>query len=319
MSTFDQPHTARRALVTGATGFIGRHVLEPLRACGCDVHAVSSRAIPPGRNGVTWHRANLHDKAAVSAVLTAVEPTDLLHFAWAMVPGGTAGADDQVRWVESTLGLLRGFRACGGHRAVLAGTCAEYDWRHGYCVEGITPLAPRTTYGVCKQALWSVSEAYARELDLSLAWGRIFFVYGPREPLPRFVPSLVSSLIRREAVSCTHGEQIRDYLHVDDVAHAFVALLLSDVRGAVNIASGVPVRLREIAEYASRRLDAASLVKLGALTSPPDDPPLLVADVRRLANDVGWRPRLTLQSGLDDTIDWWAARLEQVGAAGSRT
>ena len=306
----------KRVLVTGGTGFIGRHSLDPLIARGYSVHAVSSKDVAAGQPDVVWHRADLFDATAVKALLHTVRPTHLLHFAWSVVPGGMAAPVENFRWVQATLELVRRFEECGGKRAVLAGSCAEYDWRHGYCVEGVTPLVPRSFYGVCKNAAWSVSDAYSREQDLSLAWGRIFFVYGPHEALPRYVPSIMSSLINGDIARCSHGEQLRDYLHVADVAHAFVALLETDVRGAVNIASGQPVRLREIAEHVARRLGRPDLLKLGALPTAPDDPPLLVADVRRLADAVGWRPRHTLATGLDDTIAWWTLRATQVRGLG---
>jgi nucleoside-diphosphate-sugar epimerase len=301
----------KRVLVTGGTGFIGRQSLDPLIARGYTVHAVSSKDVAPAKKNVAWHRADLFDSAAVEALLHSVRPTHLLHFAWSVVPGGTAAPAENLRWVQATLDLIRGFAEYGGTRAVLAGSCAEYDWRHGYCVEDVTPLVPRSFYGICKNAAWSVCDAYSRAQGLSFAWGRIFFVHGPHEPLPRFVPSIVSSLMKGEVARCSHGEQLRDYLHVEDVAHAFVALLEAEVQGPVNIASGRPVRLREIAEHVAGRLRRPDLLRLGALPTQPEDPPLLVGDARRLTGEVGWSPRHTLVTGLDDTIAWFTSRANQ--------
>jgi nucleoside-diphosphate-sugar epimerase len=278
-------------------------------ARGFRVHAVSSKQAPPKISDVAWHAADLLDPHAVRALLETVRPTHLLHFAWSVVPGGEADPESNFRWVQATLDLTRQFAASGGTRTVVAGTCAEYDWRHGYCVEQLTPIAPRSMYGVCKNATRLVCERYFAELGLSFAWGRIFFVYGPHEPLPRFVPSIVTALNKRAVARCTHGEQIRDYLHVEDAAEACVAVLGTDVQGPINIASGQPVRLRDIAGYVARRLKSDNLLKLGAVPAAPDDPPMLVGDVRRLMTDVGWRPRHTMQTGLDHTIAWWMNNL----------
>jgi nucleoside-diphosphate-sugar epimerase len=306
----------KSVLVTGATGFIGQHALEPLVERGFHVHAVSSKRVVPRVSAVAWHTVDLFEPDSVRALLDTVRPSHLLHFAWSMVPGGSAPAEENLRWVNATLDLARSFAASGGERAVMAGSCAEYDWRYGYCDEQLTPLAPRTHYGVCKNAVRAVCDAYFADSGISFGWGRIFFVYGPHEPLPRLVPSIVSSLKKQQPAKCTHGEQMRDYLHVEDVAGACVALLDTDVRGPVNIASGQPVTLRDIAEHIARRLNAEPLLRMGAVPAAPDDPPMLVADVRRLANDVGWKPRHSLQSGLDHTIGWWMNTSNKAVAVG---
>ena len=301
-------------LVTGATGFIGRHALMPLVARGDEVHAVTSKPLPPRQPGVTWHRADLLDPVATSALLASVRPTRLLHFAWAIVPGGSAGPVENMRWVQATVDLLREFERYGGTRAVIAGSCAEYDWNEGYCIENRTQLAPRSDYGASKNAARGRCESLMLNRDVSLAWARIFFVYGPYEPLPRLVPSIVSSLLKKEVARCTHGRQVRDYLHVQDVADAFIAVLDSEVTGPVNVGSGTPVELREIATYVAEQMGAADLLRLGALPTPPFEAPFVVADVTRLTHDVGWKPRYDLRLGLDETIAWWSGRLNRVEA-----
>jgi nucleoside-diphosphate-sugar epimerase len=197
----------------------------------------------------------------------------------------------------------------GGRRIVAAGTCAEYDWRYGYCAERVTPLAPATLYGTCKHALQRILEAYAAQANLSAAWGRLFFLYGPHEHESRLVASVIRAMLRAEPARSSHGRQVRDFLHTLDAADAFAALLDSDVTGALNIASGQPVSLREVIAEVAAQLSAERLVALGALPAPPNEPPLLVADVRRLTEEVGWRPRYALRAGLAATIAWWRDEL----------
>jgi nucleoside-diphosphate-sugar epimerase len=301
-------------LVTGATGFIGRHALEPLVQRGYRVHAVTSKPSPATQPGVVWHGVDLLNPMATSALMASVRPTRLLHFAWSVVPSSSASPVDNMRWVQATVDLVREFELFGGMRAVIAGSCAEYDWNQGQCAEDLTPLAPSSVYGASKNAARWRCEALTVKRYVSLAWGRIFFVYGPHEPLPRLVSSIVSSLLRKEVARCTHGAQVRDYLHVQDVADAFIALLESEVTGPVNIGSGDPVELREIATYVAHRLGADDLLRLGALPTPAFDPPFVVADVTRLTHDVGWKPRYDLRSGLNETIAWWSGRLNRVEA-----
>jgi nucleoside-diphosphate-sugar epimerase len=186
---------------------------------------------------------------------------------------------------------------------VIAGTCAEYRWSGEPCVEGRTETAPASLYGACKHALHVAADGYARQAGISLAWGRLFFLYGPGERPQRLVPSVAMPLLAGAPAACSHGRQVRDFLYVDDAAAAFVALLDSAVRGPVNIASGVPTPVAEVVETIGRLTGRGDLVRLGALPSAADDPPLIVADVRRLRDEVGWRPRLDLERGLELTVD----------------
>lgn len=300
----------KRVLLTGATGFIGRHAVAPLLRRGYEVHAVSSKS--PDESdaaaAVRWHRADLLDGGDVSKLMRAVEPTHLLHFAWYAVPGKYWTSPENFRWVRASLDLLEAFSGCGGRRLVAAGTCAEYDWNHELYSERTTPLAPATLYGTCKHASQLLQDAFARQAELSAAWGRVFFLYGAHEDAGRLVASVTGSLLRGEAALCSHGRQVRDFLHVEDVADAFVALLDSEVGGAVNIASGVPVALKDVVEKIARKLGREDLVRLGARPAPANEPPVIVADVRRLSDEVGWKPKYDLDAGLDETIRWWRER-----------
>jgi nucleoside-diphosphate-sugar epimerase len=279
------------------------------------VHAVSSSPLQPGGGRVTWHQADLLDPAQVSELLARTRPSDLLHLAWFTTPGEVWGSAQNFRWVAAGIGLLETFARFGGRRAVAAGSCAEYDWRFGLCDESATPLAPRTPYGVCKNASRQLLESFASTSGLSTAWGRAFFLYGPYEPPGRLLPSVLESLLSGRPALCSHGRQIRDYLHVADAAEAFVSLLDSDVQGAVNIASGQPLMLRELVLRAAERVGCRERVQFAALPSPAEEPAVLVAAVDRLRAEVGWTPRRELDRGLEETVAYWSRRLGASGAA----
>ncbi|MDQ3998006.1 MAG: NAD-dependent epimerase/dehydratase family protein, partial [Gemmatimonadota bacterium] len=234
-----------RVLVTGATGFVASRALPLLVDRGFEVHAVS-RARRAAEVPVAWHTADLLEPGAADALVSAVRPTHLLHFAWVTTPGEYWTTPENVEWVEASLRLVRAFAAADGTRAVFAGSCAEYDWSYGICVEGTTPLGPRRLYGVCKNSLREIVDAFGPASGLSTAWGRVFFLYGPGEHPARLVPSVARALLAGVEARCSDGHQIRDFLHVDDVAAAFVRLLESDVRGPVNIASGTGTSVRDV-------------------------------------------------------------------------
>jgi len=302
----------KKVLITGASGFIGRHCLGPLVERGFEVHAVSSREQSNySRERVHWHTADLHNAEHVLRLMAEVRPNHLLHLAWDVTPGFYWSSMENLRWVRTSLGLLQAFIDTGGERVVMAGSCAEYDWEYGFCKETLTPLHPGTLYGVCKNALHSMACAAAEGAQISCAWGRLFFLFGPGENPDRLIPSVLASLLRGEEVLCTHGEQVRDYIYVKDAADAFCALLDSDISGPVNIASGRPILLKDLIYKAAKAAGRPKLVRLSALTAAADDPPLLLAETRRLKDVIGWRENWSLEEGLEETLDWWKKKLGQ--------
>ncbi len=294
-----------RALVTGGTGFVGRHAVRALQQRGWEVHGLTSRADVPPETGVAWHQVDLLQPGAVRAVIDRVHPSHLLHCAWDVTPGRYASSIGNLAWARASLELLEAFGAAGGRRAVMVGTCFEYDGQHGFCSEAITPIQPATLYGVAKDSVRRLSEAYARQTGVALVWARLFYLYGPHEHPSRLVSSVILALLRGEPARCSHGRQIRDFLHVADVGAALAATLESPVTGAVNIASGQPLAIRDLVHTVADRLGARDRVQLGAIPAAAGEPPLIVGDARRLTDEVGWRPTFDLGAGIDDAIAWW--------------
>jgi nucleoside-diphosphate-sugar epimerase len=300
----------KRVLLTGATGFIGRSCLPLLIAKGYEVHAVSSRLLEAEdevRQTAHWHQVDLLDPVQAAKLMAEVQPSQLLHLAWYAIPGKYWTSLENLRWVQASLGLLQAFREQGGQRVVVAGSCAEYDWGYGYCNEQLTPASPATLYGTAKHAL----QLLLAQSGLSSAWGRVFFLYGPHEPPQKLVAAVAHALLQGEPARTSHGNQLRDFLYVEDVASAFVAMLESGVRGPVNIASGQPVSLKHIIYTLAEQIGRPDLVQLGAIAAPPEEPPLLVGDNRRLMQETDWSPQYDLGSGLAKTINWWKEQLAQ--------
>jgi nucleoside-diphosphate-sugar epimerase len=301
-----------RVLITGATGFVGRHCLASLQGQAGEIHALARFVGDLNFEGVHAHAVDLLDERRVSSLIGELKPTHLLHLAWTTTPGEYWTSPENFQWVNASLHLLRRFAEEGGRRAVFAGSCAEYDWTAGRCHETSTPLRPASLYGVCKNVLSSMVAQVAQESAVSWAWARLFFLYGPHEHPRRLVASVIDSLLTGVPARCSPGTQGRDFLHVQDAAEALVALLRSEVVGAVNVASGRAVSIRRVVEEIAALVGRPDLVHLGVLPQAAGEAPLVVGDVGRLRDEVGWSPAFGLEQGLAHTINWWRARIHAV-------
>lgn len=288
-----------RIVVTGGGGFVGRSVIPWLVAAGHDVHLIGRHdgAAPK----CTFHHVDLLDRDA-AAVLLAISADTMLHLAWYAKPGAFWHAPENLDWIAASLGLVRGFAAAGGRRLVVAGSCAEYDWGYLEPDEGRTPLRPHTLYGTSKLSLYAALIAAAVPLGLSLGWGRIFFPYGPGEAAGRLFSAIVDGVGSGTAVNCTAGWQSRDFMHVDDVGAALAALAVSSVTGAVNIAQGSVVRVRDFATMVARLAGNADLLRLGARPMQTGEPIYMAPRIARLRDEVGFVPSFDLAGGLVDAV-----------------
>ncbi len=302
--------TARRVLVTGARGFVGRPAVEALLARGFEVHAVG-RHLAGLPAGVVAHRADLLAPDGLEGLLASIRPSHLLHLAWDVTPGRYAHAAANLDWVAASLRLHRAFAAAGGSRLVVAGTCMEYDWTADLLDEATTPLRPATLSGTAKDALHRILAVAARQDGISLAWGRLFFMYGPHEAPNRLVPDVALALLRGEPALCGPGTAERDFMHVADAGAALAATLDSLHAGPVNVATGVCVPVRVVVQTLAELIGRPGLVRLGARPAPTNEPPRLAASVTVLREGVGFTPRFALADGLADTLAWWRDRLRR--------
>lgn len=308
--------TTKRVLLTGATGFIGAHCIEPLRQRGYEIVATYNARPPQPQDGVRWVQANLLDATTLPGLLESAAATHLLHLAWYVEPGKMIASPDNLAWTTASIALLRQFHERGGTRCVIGGSCYEYDWRYGYCSEALTPRQPDTLYGAAKLGLAETLLAYGAAAGLSAAWGRMFFLYGPQENPRRLVPSVILSLLRGEPALSSHGLQIRDYMHVQDVADGMVALLDSQAKGAYNIASGRATTIVSMVRALGELTGRPDLLRIGALPARANDAPLVVGDPTAAKRDFGWESRIGLDDGLRATVDWWKA--QHAGTAGPK-
>ncbi len=292
-----------RLLITGATGFIGKACLPLLVEAGYDVHAVS-RHVGATDSLVHWHQGDLLSAAGIDHILDEVRPTDCLHLAWTTEAGVFWTSEQNFDWLRASLRLAQSFTDAGGKRLVVAGSCTEYMPGHPECDETTLHLTPHTLYSRCKHSLHLVLDAWAQQSTWEFAWGRVFYPYGPEQESSRIVPTTIASLLNGQQATCRTPHQVNDFIHVHDVAEAFVRLLASDAQGCFNISTGTGHSVLDIVNTAASVLERPELVD-SSLDSFERDTmcPEWVGEPARLRDECGWRPRFDLRHGVEQTVN----------------
>jgi nucleoside-diphosphate-sugar epimerase len=301
-----------RLLVTGAGGYLGTQVVNELTLRGAEAHAFSRK--PPEqerRGGVEWHAIDLLADDP-SELLRGIRPTHCIHLAWEATPGRYRGAPENYHWAPATLRLARAFFDHGGRHFTLAGSCAEYALPAAVCDETSTPVTGDCPYAICKIVTAHQVAALAEERGAGFATGRIFYLYGPGEPNGKLIRSICQGLLRGQPVPLTSGADVVDYVFLADVARALVAIALSGCGGAVNIGTGEPVLVRDVAARLGELAGRPELLEFNRIPLGRE-PVRIVAATHRLTTEVGYRPAVDIHQGLRRCYEFWAA-YETAGA-----
>jgi dTDP-6-deoxy-L-talose 4-dehydrogenase (NAD+) len=273
-----------RIAVTGASGFLGRHVLAALAATQPDVvaHARMPRPELVPAERLRWTCFDLADPPG-DAFARLGRPDVVIHLAWQGLPNYLSPRHVEVE-LPAQHEFLRNLTASGLKRLVVAGTCFEYGMRSG-CLREETATQPSNPYGVAKDALRRRLEALSETAPFDLRWLRLFYLYGDGQPKTSLYSQFRAAVARGDSTfDMSAGEQSRDFLKAEEAAAAIVRVALADrAPGIVNICSGVPVTVRALVERWRMEMNADIALNLGALPYPTYEPFAFWGDNRRLA------------------------------------
>jgi UDP-glucose 4-epimerase len=305
----------RRVFVTGATGFIGSYLVRDLLRRNYEVAVLVRPESDPWRivdvlqktRRVDWDGSSV-DSFAES--FREFAPDTVFHLGWSGVGNSHRNQLSQLTEnVNIAIAMTQLSVQCGVQQFVGAGSQAEYGPVNARIDESVLPR-PTTLYGAAKLSAGILTERIAALGGMKHAWLRIFSTYGPKDNPQWMLPSLISCLHRGERPALTLGEQLWDFLHVEDAARAFVSVAESSVSGVFNLGSGEANPLRTVIEMVRDFINPGLPLGFGEVPYRPDQVMCLQADIQRICIASGWCPRVALKNGLEHLVEWIANTID---------
>lgn len=271
---------SRKILLTGSAGFVGKQVFNQLTNHDVKITLVI-------RNG---RQSAFKDHPAVETVIATpdlfsetvewwanvLQGIDtVIHMAWYAEPGRYLQSSKNLNCLQGTLNMAKGAVQAGVRRFIGIGTCFEYDLSQGMLSVG-TPLKPLTPYAGAKAAAYMALSQWLPAQAVEFAWCRLFYLYGEGEDSRRLVPYLRTKLEAGLPAELTSGNQIRDFIDVREAGRLIAEASLSTVQGPINISSGIPITVKQLAENIADEYGRRDLLKFGVRPDNFIDPPCVV-------------------------------------------
>jgi dTDP-6-deoxy-L-talose 4-dehydrogenase (NAD+) len=270
----------KNILLTGATGFVGKQVTGALSKADVYLRLVvrkgKGRVVEgKGSSFEIIETENLFSEDSKWWAEQCKGIDTIIHLAWYAEPGKYLYSDFNIDCLQGSLNLAQGAIKAGVRRFIGIGTCFEYDLKNGILsIE--TPLKPTSPYAAAKAALYFNLSQWLPLNKIEFAWCRLFYLYGEGEDKRRFVPYLRSKLANGEPAELTSGKQIRDYLDVYKAGQMIAEVALSNQLGPINICSGIPITIRQLAEQIADEYGRKDLLFFGSRPDNLVDPPCVV-------------------------------------------
>ena len=294
-----------RLLVTGASGFIGKGVLEELqKRAEYEIYAVTTDENHlRGYEGIHIVEADILDAKATSEIMAKIHPQKCIHLAWRLAGNNDfMQSDSNLEWLKASIHLLQQFVKQGGKRMIFAGSSSEY----GFFDEPLKEnkyMECLNLYGYCKRTFTEIGGKYCNENQVSFATARFFSVYGRYDNRPgRAIPSAIRSFYDGEKIVCKSPNAYWDYIYIDDAANAVADLTASDYNGIMNIGSGKLISMKEVFTKIARQMKAEHLL---SFENENEQKRMLVADNSKMLEILGERDLVKLEDGMERTIEWF--------------
>jgi len=303
--------TGKRALLTGASGFIGSSLARRLKEAGAIVHGVS-RLPRASDQGVNWWRSDLLDVNDVQRIVDKTRPQIVFHLASQVT--GLRSVEAALPILQAnlvtTVNLLTALHGKDCERVILTGSLEEP------ALDGTLPV-PCSPYAAAKFAASAYGRMFHGLYGLPVVILKLFMVYGPaQQDLKKLIPYSILSLLQGCAPELSGGTRQIDWIYVDDVVDAYMsAATAKGVDGkTIDIGSGTLVTARNVVEQLVELIDPQIVPKFGAIPERPMEQ-VRMADLKQAATLLRWKPHTTLREGLQQTADWYRVNVSERSAS----
>lgn len=299
-----------KIFITGASGFVGSFVFKKLVQDTSHEVAILLRnpqaawRIADLINEVIVIKGDLSNPRSYSQELVDFCPDIVLHLAWGGVGNSNRNSLNQWKNVSDLMCLIETLTPLNISAFIGLGSQAEYGPINKK-IDETYPENPTTLYGVAKLAALKLAEAQLKEMDIRFAWLRLFSSYGPSDEPTWLLQYLINQFLQNISPQVTKGEQLWDYIYIEDVADAVLAMVnCEQAKGVFNLGSGQAHSLKHIIEKTRDLINPNIEIQFGAIPYRPDQVMHLEADIGLLKNVVGWEPKFSLEEGLIKTVNW---------------
>lgn len=298
--------SGKKVLVTGASGFLGSHLCDRLCQNGAEVHAISRTERTTDNNLLHWWQGNMEDIEVVQNLFQTIKPNIVFHLSGLIT--GAAGLELVLptfqSLVVSSVNILTVATQIQCDRLVMMGSLEEPEPKQG-------EVAPISPYSAAKLASGAYSRMFHHLYQTPIVLVRPFMTYGPRQPIHKIIPSVTLSLLQGAAPKLASGTREVDWIYVDDVIDGMLAAArVPGVEGyTFDLGSGNLVSIRALVEQLTQIINPQIEPLFGALPDRPVEK-VRVANINYTSDKLGWQPKISLETGLVYTVNWFHQQLK---------
>lgn len=296
----------KKVLVTGGSGYIGKHLIKRLLCEEAVIYALGLSEI--NDSNVNFVKCDICNKTEVQKIVSSIEPHAIFHLA---AYGVKNYANDIFQAIDvnikGTINLIDALKD-NSNFELFINTGSEFEYGNKTAtISEETMLQPLTEYSSTKAAATLISMQYAHSLKIPIVTLRLFSIYGGHENRSRFIPYIINSILHEEEVKLTGCEQIRDYVYIDDILDAYICAYkyFDKNNEIINISTDTPITLKSILEQIQNIIGKKGNVKIGAIPYRENEMWKIVGDNAKAKELIKWLPKTNLAEGLNHTINFY--------------